>query len=175
MYGHRVSGRMELVLGAGPQWTRIQDPLLGTTSRLSVAGRFSLRYRFHVTSTQLSFERYDTSGSGFFAGAVSNIARFEAERRLGRRYNGQVNLGFSHNQRLQSAALGVSATSYNYGFAGFAIRREFTPNWGAFLGYQWNDQIFDTCPIAGTTCNRISVRHVLTIGVDWHFRPIRID
>jgi hypothetical protein len=175
MYGHRVSGRMDLVIGAGPQWTRIQDPLQGASSRLSVAGRFTLRYRFRETSTALSFERFDTGGSGFFAGAQSNIARAEAARKLGRRYNGQVDLGFAHNQRLQSSTLEVAATSYNYAFAGFAVRRQFGYNWGAFLGYQWNDQVFDTCPVPGTGCNRISVRHVLTIGVDWHFRPIRID
>jgi hypothetical protein len=176
MYGHRVSGRMDLVFGAGPQWTRIQDPITGTTNRLSVAGRFTLRYRFHETGAALSFERFVTGGSGFFAGAESNIARLELDRKLGRRYTGNANLGFAHNQRLQSSLLGVNATSYNYAFAGLALRRQFGYNWGAFLSYQWNDQIFDTCPIAGQQfCNRISVRHVLTLGVDWHFRPIRID
>jgi hypothetical protein len=176
MYGHRVSGRMDLVFGAGPQWTRIQDPVLGNEDRLSVAGSARLRYQFHVTSAELSFERFDTSGSGFFAGAISNIARLQLQRKLGRRYTANGALGFSHNQRLQSSVSGVDATSYNYGFAGLALRRQFGYNWGAFLSYQWNDQIFDTCPIAGqTNCNRISVRHVLTFGVDWHFRPIRID
>src|SRR5205807_2440463 len=104
-----------------------------------------------------------------------NVASFQISRVLGRKYNAAGNVGFAHNQRLQSAALGVAATSYNYAFAGFTVRRQFGYNWGAFLGYQWNDQIFDTCPVVGTFCNRISVRHVATIGVDWHFRPIRID
>jgi hypothetical protein len=175
MYGHRVSGRMDFVVGAGPQWTRIQDPLLGNSTRLSVAGRLSLRYRFRQTSTTLSFERFETNGSGFFAGAQSNMAQLSLSRPLGRKYTAQANLGFAHNQRLQSSILGVAGTSYNYGFAGFAVRRQFGYNWGAFLAYQWNDEIFDTCPVPGTPCNRISVRHVLTLGVDWHFRPIRID
>ncbi len=175
MYGHRVSGRMDFVIGAGPQWTRIGDPLTGSTTRLTIAGRFSLRYRFRLTSASLGFERFDTNGSGFFAGSQSNIAQLQLSRPLGRKYTAQANLGFAHNQRLQSSLLGVAATSYNYGFAGFGVRRQFSYNWGAFLGYQWNDQIFDTCPVVGTFCNRISVRHVLTIGVDWHFRPIRID
>jgi hypothetical protein len=175
MYGHRISGRMDLVIGAGPQWTRVNDPLLGASSRLSVAGRFTLRYQFRMTGTSLSFERYDTSGSGFFAGAISNIARAQANRRLGRRYTGQVSLGFAHNQRLQQSSQGVAASSYNYMYAGLALRRQFGYNWGAFLAYQWNDQIFNTCPVVGTNCARISVRHVLTLGVDWHFRPIRID
>jgi hypothetical protein len=175
MYGHRVSGRMDFVIGAGPQWTRIQEPSVGTTSHLSVAGRVSLRYQFKLTSTSLTFQRFQSNGSGFFAGGQSNIATVQISRKLGRKYTGSANLGFAHNQRLQTAALGVASTSYNYAFAGFAVRRQFGYNWGAFLGYQWNDQIFDTCPVVGTFCNRISVRHVATIGVDWHFRPIRID
>jgi hypothetical protein len=175
MYGHRVSGRMDFTIGAGPQWTRIQDPSVGTNNRLSVAARAILRYRFKQTSTSLSFVRFDSSGSGFFAGAQSNIASFQISRPLGRKYSAYGSVGFAHNQRLQSAALGVAATSYNYVFAGFGVRRQLSYNWGAFLGYQWNDQIFDTCPVVGTFCNRISVRHVATIGVDWHFRPIRID
>ena len=175
MYGHRISGRMDFVIGAGPQWTQIHDPITGTSTRLSAAGRVSLRYRFRVTYATASFERFQSNGSGFFAGSQSNIAQVQLSRPLGRKYNAFANLGFAHNQRLQSAALGVAAASYNYGFAGFAVRRQFSYNWGAFLGYQWNDQVFDTCPVVGTFCNRIAVRHVATIGVDWHFRPIRID
>jgi hypothetical protein len=175
MYGHRISGRMDFVIGAGPQWTHLRDPLAGSSSRVTASGRATLRYRFRVTMAALSFERYDTSGSGFFAGAQSNIAEASFSRPFGRHYQAQASLGYSHNQRLQSSLAGAASTTYNYGFAGLTVRRQFGYNWGAFLGYQWNDQIFDTCPVVGTFCNRISVRHVGTIGVDWHFRPIRID
>lgn len=177
MYGRRVSGRMDLVLGAGPQWTRIQDPLTGTTSKISGSGEATLRYRFRKAATAVSYERFDTSGSGFYAGAQSDIVRITAARPFWRRYNAESDIGFAHNKRLQAANLGLDAESYKYVFAGFAVRRQFGYNWGAFLAYQFNDQIVDsTCMVAGQPCgNRISVRHVLTIGLDWHFRPIRID
>ena len=176
MYGHRITGRMDFVVSAGPQWTTIKDPISGTSTRFTAAGRVSLRYRFKVAAMALSFERYNTGGSGFFAGAQSNMAQANFSRPLGRRYHAEANLGYSHNQRLQDSLAGVAANTYNYGFAGFAVRRQFSYNWGAFLAYQWNDQIFDTCPVTTSTfCNRIAVRHVGTIGVDWHFRPIRID
>jgi hypothetical protein len=127
-------------------------------------------------SLAASYERFDTAGSGFFAGGQSDIARGSISRPLGRRYNAEADLGFARTKRLQTVSVGVNANSFDYAFAGFAVRRQFGYNWGAFLGYQWNDQILDAsfCT-AGTPCNRISVRHVLTIGVDWHFRPIRID
>jgi hypothetical protein len=175
MYGHRISGRMDLVMGAGPQWTQIHDPLIGTTTTLSASGRFTLRYRMRVTSLGATFQRYNSSGSGFFAGGESNVATFLLRRPLGRRYTVQGDAGFAHVSRLQAVTAAVNANSFNYAFAGFTVRRQFNYNWGAFLGYQWNDQIFDTCGTVGVTCNRIAVRHVVTIGVDWHFHPIRLD
>lgn len=176
MYGHRISGRMDLVMGAGPQWTRIHDPLTGTATRLTGSGQFTFRYRFRKTSLAASYERFDTSGSGFFAGGQSDIARVSLSRPFGRRYTAQADLGFARTNRLQSVNLGVNADSFDYAFAGFGVRRQFGYNWGAFLSYQWNDQILDkSFCTAGVPCNRISVRNVLTIGVDWHFRPIRLD
>jgi hypothetical protein len=177
MYGRRVSGRMDLVLGAGPQWTRIQDPLSGTVSHLSGSGLASLRYKFKRAAAAVSYERFNTSGSGFYAGAESDVVRINLARSFWRRYNANAEIGYSRNKRLETSLLGVDSNSYQYVFAGFAVRRQFGYNWGAFLSYQFNDQILDsTCTVGGLPCgNRISVRHVLTIGLDWHFRPIRID
>src|SRR5579864_3823839 len=95
MWGHRISGRMDFLIGAGPQITRLSAPctfldsLLGhphctfnsagapvgsiPDTTLGVAGRASLRYRFPKTALQLSFDRYTTGGSGLFAGAKSNV------------------------------------------------------------------------------------------------------
>jgi len=176
LYGHRVSGRMDFVIGAGPQWTFLHDPLTGTNSRLSGNGRVTLRYRFRKATAALSYERFNTSGSGFFAGAQSDVVRASVTRPLWRRYQARADVGYGHNKRLQNASLGVDANSFDYLFAGFGVHRQFGYNWGAFLGYQWNDQILDSSFCTpGVPCNRIAVRHVVTFGVDWHFRPIRID
>jgi len=176
LYGHRVSGRMDLVMGAGPQWTKVHDPLSGTTTRLSASGQFTLRYRLRKANLAASYERFDTSGSGFFAGGQSDIVRASVSGPLGRRYTAEADAGFARTSRLQDVNLGVNANSFDYLFAGFAVRRQFGYNWGAFLAYQWNDQILDSSFCTpGLPCNRISVRHVLTIGVDWHFHPIRLD
>jgi hypothetical protein len=136
----------------------------------------TFRYRFRKATTALSYDRFDTNGSGFFAGAQSDIVRATVGRPLGRHYQARADVGYAHNKRLQTAALGVNANSLDYLFAGFAVHRQFGYNWGAFLAYQWNDQILDSSVCTpGVPCNRISVRHVLTLGVAWHFRPIRID
>src|SRR5207249_10623039 len=86
MWGHRISGRMDFKIGAGPQITAITqscylvDVLLGEphcsldavgnpvgsipNQRLTVAGRVSLRFRFPKTGLAASFERVTIAGCG---------------------------------------------------------------------------------------------------------------
>ena len=87
-----------------------------------------------------------------------------------------MDLGYSRNARLQPASEGVSANRYNYGFAGFALHRAFGHSFHAFGSYQFNEVAFDSSYCGtGSACNRISNRNVITFGLDWTPRPIRID
>jgi hypothetical protein len=224
MWGHRISGRMDFLIGAGPQFTQINN-LLATVSnpssadtippcvlggtitnpvlacptndlRISAAGRASLRYRFPKTNLEASYQHYITSGSGFFAGAESDIARLTVSRPLGRIWTVFSDIGYSRNSRVlpltpsQAAACtaaaeqqpnappcqGVAANTYQFGFAGLGVHRMFGRNFHAFASYQFNDLAFDSsyC-VLGSPCDRISQRHVGTIGLDWTPRPMRLD
>jgi len=214
MYGHRISGRMDFLIGAGPQFTRIgiactildllagnpncsptqSGGVVGTIpdSRIGVAGQMRLRYKFTRTSLTLSYERFETSGSGLFAGAQSDIGRLSADRPLSRVWSGFADIGVAHNSRLQSLSAqqvaacapqggpntcpGVDANSYIYGFAGGGVHRSFGRNFHGFMSYQFNEIAFDHSYCGGLpACNRIGNRQVVTFGLDWIPRPIRID
>ena len=215
MYGHQISGRMDLLLAAGPQITRIglasevcSDPTIPaglacilagdqnnpTTiqdNRIGVAGQFRLRYKFPKTTLSLSYQRFETSGSGFFAGAQTDLARLSAERPLSRVWKLSGDLGYSRNARLQSlnalqqsscgqpgqpVCPGINANTYNYGFAGVALHRFFGHDFHGFASYQFNELSFDNSYCGGLpVCSRISNRNVITFGLDWTPRPIRID
>jgi hypothetical protein len=183
LYAHRISGKMDLVLGAGPQWiilkgTDINTGLPSSSTRLAGSGRASLRYSLDRTAISLSYRRFDTTGSGFFAGAESDVARAAASRQIARRWQGKIDVGFSHNSKLQEtfSSKGVQAGSFDYVFAGAGVSREFSRNIGAFISYQYNVQVFnDLNCLPGTSCNNQSTRQVVTFGVGWHFQPIRLD
>lgn len=194
MYGHRISGRMDLLLGAGPQITLIDTtscsiPLLAVAScvpfgsiitvkdtRLGVAAQGRLRYRFPRTSLDLHYERYETSGAGFFAGAQSDIVSLNAERPLTRVWSGFADIGYSRNERLQIVNAGIPAKTYTYGFLGGGLHRAFGRNFHAFASYQFNELWFDQSLCQSVSpCSRISNRQVVTFGLDWTPRPIRID
>jgi len=183
MWGRRISGRMAFLVGAGPQFTELNSVAAeetGATSdlRISAAGRALLHYQFPRTSLGLSYDHYITSGSGFFAGAESDIARLTASRPMGRVWTVFSDIGYSRNSRVEAVVLtaGVNAKTYQYGFAGAGVHRMFGRNFHAFASYQFNDLAFDSS-FCGTSsqCNRTSQRNVGTIGLDWTPRPHRLD
>ena len=203
MWGHRISGRMDFVASAGPQFTVVNTQaqvcsvlgfpvnvlpqdcvspgILNTvpekSNRLTGAGRVSLRYRFPKTFLEIFLERYTTSGSGFFAGANSNIGRASVTRPLTRVWSVFANAGYSSNSRVLLGG-GTTARSYSYGFAGVGVHRQLGHDFRVFGSYQFNYLTFDNsfCAAVGTSsCNRISRRQVVLLGLDWTPRPIRLD
>ena len=206
MYGHRVSGRLDFTIGAGPQFTHINVPctvnelnpndpkdpcsvnalgqIVGEESanHLGAVGRISLRYRFPKTTLSLSYQRYNTSGSGIFAGSLSNTARLDARRPLSRVWEIFGDLGYSKNTRLQVPGSAFNASVFTYGYAGVGLHRQFGRSLRGFASYQFNDFAFDSsCPLATNgslgivSCSNMSQRHVGSIGLDWTPRPIRLD
>jgi hypothetical protein len=212
MYGHRVSGRMDFIAAAGPQFVNASLPGLVCGNpptctdlvpgnipdhRIGVAARAQLRYRFTKSSMDLSYQRLLTSGSGFFAGAESDIARLSVTRPLNRIWNMFADLGYSRNSReipLSAAQLatcafpgqtnpgnlppcpGIDANVYNIGFAGFGVHRAVGRTFHVYGSYQFNELSFDHSYCGGlTACSRIGNRNVITVGLDWTPRPIRLD
>jgi hypothetical protein len=202
MWGHRISGRMDLLLGAGPQFTQLNHLLVPVNQpnssacvgkgltlecpsndlRISAAGQARLRYQFPKVGFAASYKHFLTSGSGFFAGAESDIVTLDATRPLGRVWNVFTDIGYTHNTRVTPSAClsancsGVSANTYQYGFVGIGAHRNFGRNFHSYISYQFNELAFDSsfCGLAGA-CSRTSQRQVGTIGLDWTPRPIRLD
>jgi hypothetical protein len=221
MYGYRISGRMDLTIGAGPQFTHIDaNPIICTflgfplnvplnqctttfggmltpehqaANHIGVAGRVSLRYKFAKTSVSLTYQRFNTSGNGLFAGSKSDTAHFDARRRLTRVWDAFGDVGYSKNSRLQLGGSTVGANNFSYTYAGVGLHRQLSRTLRAFVSYQFNYVRFDTpvCPtgsvfqtglcqspsgvVADVQAARTSQRHVGSIGLDWTPRPIRLD
>jgi hypothetical protein len=178
MYGHRISGRMDFTIGAGPQFTHnsavayectylgipVQVPTnncstIGgvlisvpqSANHIGVAGRVSLRYRFPKTSLSLSYDRFITGGSGLFAGSRSDTVVLAAQRPLTRIWDAFGDVGYSQNSRLQVGGSTVNANSFSYLYAGVGLHRQFGRNFKGFISYQFNHMSFDTsCPVLST-------------------------
>lgn len=201
-YGHRISGKLDLVLGGGPEWvhrSQSQEELLGVaptglpcsntsallpcvdvkSSFITGSGQVSLRYRVSaLTNFSVTYLRFISSGSGFFGGAKTDTGRFNINHTLGRHWTVLLDTGFSHNSALlgaTSVAAGA-ATSYNYWYFGGAAHRRLGRHFGLFGSYQYNAFAFGSgCSTGGTGCGASYGRNVLLIGLNWTPQPIRLD
>lgn len=136
LWGHRISGRMNFLISAGPQFTEVDNLLVpaplsdlgnpgcvaGITKqglevecptndlRISAAGRAYLHYQFPKWSLLLSYKHYLTAGSGLFFGAESDIVHVTASRPLNRVWNVYTDIGYSRNSRVLPISCPVSQT-----------------------------------------------------------------
>jgi hypothetical protein len=178
-YGHTISGRMSLTVGAGPQYTTVYEPGVPSVlaKRWSLSALARLNYKFSRTTTSLSYEKYTSPGSGFFAGADTQAARANITRPLGRTLVFYGDLGYSYHTRLQTfLGVGIGGQRYSDGFAGAILRKSLGRTFGLFAAYHFSELAFDRAScVMNSPCNRISSTNIGSIGVDWHPRPVRIE
>ena len=195
-YAHRISGHMDFTLSGGPQWIHengfglalvntSSGPVLMTvpqhSSEISGAGRAGLTYRWSErTNMTINYFHYVTPGSGFYAGAHTDTARYTFLHQLTRRWVGNVDTGISRNTRLLTTTIGGASaagnsTTYDYWYSGAGIRRELSPHFQAFANYLYNRLLFGSgfCSTAG--CKAGYGQQMGTIGIAWTPHPIRLD
>jgi hypothetical protein len=178
LYGHRVTGRLNLSLGGGPQLVIVHHALAPDTKSISENGSVVFTYTVSTrTNVQLAYRRYVTPGSGFYAGANTDSVRVSLGYRFGRHWASMTDVGYSHNSGLQTSnAVGVPSRSYEFWYAGSSLQRQLGPHFTAFASYQFNDLGFASCFAGGsTTCGVKSTRHTGMIGFNWHPKPMRLD
>jgi hypothetical protein len=172
-WSHTITGRLNFIAGVGPQYTELEEG--GYQSHWSVSGRVQLHYKFAHSSLIATYEKFTSSGSGFFAGAETQVARVGYKRPLARTWDFYGDLSFSHNARLQAALIGVSAASYNEGSAGAVLRKHLGRYYDFFLAYRFSEVDFSNAVTLDGTTGKTAQRNIGTIGVEWHPKPTRIE
>jgi hypothetical protein len=172
---YHVSGRMSLTAGAGPQYTVMEQG--GYANRWSLSARVQLAYKFAHSSMNATYDKFTSTGSGFFAGASTQAARVLYTRPLGRTWDFYGDLSYSHNKKLQDVTFGglSGAASYDEGSAGAVFRKHLGRTYEFFAAYRFSEVAFNVPVTIGGSTGRISHRNVGTIGVEWHPTPTRIE
>ncbi len=174
-YSHTITGRLSLILSGGPQYIELEQG--GYYKQWSPSAKAQLRYKWGHASVVGTYEKFVSSGSGFFAGANTQLGRLGYKRPLGRTWDFYADLTYSHNKKIEVVDVGATgANTYNEGSAGVVFRKHFGRTYEFFSSYRFSDLDFNAAPgIVGIAGNgKISRQQIGTIGVEWHPAPTRI-
>jgi hypothetical protein len=191
-YLRQVSRRLSLQAGVGPELERIKHlvpvdlpiitatkgppPVLMTyTHATNVAAFGSLSYRLREANLGLSYSRGVTSGSGFYAGAQSDVGLLSVSWRLFRAWNATATAGYAHLSQVEESPATIPGQSYQFWFAGLAVGRELSRHWSIYASYQYNNESFaSTICAASGVCDHVA-RNAALIGFRWRTRAYRLD
>ena len=165
LYGRRVTGRLSLQVGAGGGITQVHSAVQSQDLTFWNA-QAMLHYLVHRTDFTASYARSVNSGSGVQLGANSDVVSGGFSRPFLRHWLTSTTVGYSRNSAL------ITADTYSTFFANTGVQRRLGLYSGVFASYSFQRQAgLFLCP----GCGDQSLRHIITVGFDWGFRPIRME
>jgi hypothetical protein len=183
-YARRVTGRLSFQVAAGPQVVLFHEPPTSgsgsggvttpnSSTQLYWALDTSTQYRWERTMLGAAYDHGVTSGSGVLAGSVTDTASGSATRQMSRTFSSGITGGYSRNKGLEATTGVPTSQIYDYWFVGANFSRPWGRSLGLTFSYQLQYQNSNArfC-IGETTCGTSVIRHLISVGLGWHERPI---
>ena len=190
-YGRKVTGRLAFRIGAGPEFTFINTPIIpgtgvgtigppsgGSTTNVYWYLATSLQYQMQRTALSATYSHGVAGGSGVFAGSLADTLTGSAARQLSRVSSGTWTVGYSRNTELATSGLPqiqFSNQPFDYWYTGLNYSRLWGRSLNLNLGYQLQYQNSNASFCTGTGCGSSFVRNLITFGVGWRKQPIPIE
>jgi hypothetical protein len=167
VYGRRITGRMALRVGGGPEITTFRVSTGGLGQRISGSGTASLTYALAHSDIIVDYIHQVSSGGGLFSGANTDQVNVSFAKQLSRAWSGHMNAGYAKNRQLSGATPSTNSDSW---FTGAGLSRPFTRSTSFSFGYQ--SQIQSS---SGTACNlncaATYTSHQIIMSLQWHTLP----
>lgn len=167
IYARRITGRLALDLGVGPEITSFRLPVNGIKQTISSGGAASLSYAFSKSFARLTFSHGVGSGSGIFTGSSTNELMATWGRPLSRAWVASLNVGYARDSSIV-ALQGLSSPSSSSWLAGAGLNRPLGRAATLAIGYQAQIQVSNGLLCGPSGCNTTQVTHQIQTSLQWH-------
>jgi len=180
-YGRRVTGKLALQIGVGPEVTMFAVPITGSSvtpgsrTLINWSVNSALTYGFERASVGLSYTRGVGGGSGVLAGSESDTISGYGNRQFTRTLNGGIDVGYARNNGLNSGLLNnttVTNQTFDYWFSGVTLNKSWGRMLNLLVNYQLQYQNSNAAFCVGPICGASIVRNTITVGFGWRDRPL---
>lgn len=170
VYGRKITARLTLRLGGGPEVTEFRVPIGVLTQKVSGSGSGALIYGFSRGDISLNFMHGLSGGSGVFSGSTADVASASWSRQLTRVWNTRVNFGYARNSQILSLPW-LTAPVFDSWIAGAGLSRAIGRMADFSLGYQAQLQNSNVAVCNTPSCGTNYTLHQIILTIDWHTRP----
>jgi hypothetical protein len=174
-YGRVITGKLAFQIAAGPQIVFSQGVVTGTgtSSMTQVLWTLnsSLQYQQRRYGLGLSYNRGVSGGSGVLVGSRTDNVTGTVTRQMSRTFSSGFSGGFSRNQGLSNAGA-AAGQLYDYWYGAITLTKPIGPSLGLNLSYQVQYQTSNSALCVGPTCGANVLRHMISVGLGWHERPL---
>jgi hypothetical protein len=171
-YGRKITGRFALQLFGGPEVTIFRVPFGSSTNRISGAGGSNLTYALSRSSLSLTYNHGISSGSGQFTGSGMDQLQSMINHQLSRVWQGNVTFGFARNTSLGLSSPSQVSQTYDSWFIGGGLSRPLGRTANFTCGYTAYLQNSRLPVCASAACGTSYIQHQISLGFQWHTRPL---
>jgi hypothetical protein len=172
-YSRKITGRLALQLLGGPEIATYRIPIGGDSRQVSFYVNANLTYATHSGGISAGYTHSLSAGSGVLVGSNVDQVTFTANRRLGRVWSGNANVGFAHNSGL--AGTGQSSTSYDSFYGGAGIFRPIGHSMNFGLAYTAYYSRTGLSGCVGPNCTTSTTTNTINLSLQWHTRPFVLE
>lgn len=187
-YGRLIAGKLAFQVAGGPQayLSQTSTALTGTGAGNGQAGpasvlttqtqvqwslSSSLQYQDRRYGLGLSYNHGVNGGAGVMIGALTDTVTGSLSRQMSRTFASGFNGGYARTQGLPGGGA-FANQSYSYWFGGLNLTEPLGATVGLTVSYQVQYQTSNSAACVGPTCGANTLRHLISIGLGWHERPL---
>lgn len=173
-YARRMTGRMVLQVGAGPQIRDFSIPGQTPSDRLSWTATSRVLYAMRDMDLAFAYSRFMTNGSGVLLGASTDSFDLTATRNIGRNWHTTFGSGMALNRSLAQLVAGTNQSHFRTWHANGSLGRAIGRSMSMNLTYSYQNQNQTVCGVAAI-CFPDTQRHVFGLMFGWRPRPIELN
>jgi hypothetical protein len=174
-YARRITGRMSLQFGGGPDVQIFKSPLAGPSTVVSWTASASLNYQYRHLKTGFSYNHSVTGGSGLLPGAQTDQFSGSIGRVINRDWEGSISTGYARNHAFQQTTLNSNSATPQSWFVTAQISRSFVRYGSLFIAYSASGQSSLASICTQPACQVSSLSNMGSIGYNWGLRPIVLE
>jgi hypothetical protein len=171
-YGRKVTGKLAFQLFGGPDRTTFRVPVNNSTSQISGAGGANLTYGLSRSTVSLTYSHGVSGGSGEFTGSTADQLQAGIIFPLSRLWQANLAFGYARNKSLGISVPSQLSEAFDSWYIGGGLARPIGRNANFTLGYAAYIQNSDVPICVAGICETSHLEQQISIGFQWHTRPL---